>query len=365
VVAGEDASLGIDSRRGIEIALDDVGGVLLGHPIRLIGEDSGCTAEGGAAAATRLAANGAIVAAIGSSCSSEAIAGAPILWKVGIVTVSPSNTAPRLTDSNRGPDYAGYLRTSWNDKVQGVTTAQFARRILGVTRAATIHDGSPYAESLVQTFAENFTGLGGTITTQEIISPTDTDMRPVLTRIAAGNPEMIYYPIFIAAGSYVTRQAKEVAALESVRLMTADGMFSPDFLKATGPAALGVYQSNPYPDLSLAALSPEYGDFLAKHRRKYGENPLSAFHATAYDAAEMIFAAIEKVAKVDAAGTLFIGRNALRDALYSTKNFRGLTGTLSCSQYGDCGEPHIAIFQVVNPNPTSWDPGRNPKKVYP
>lgn len=94
VVAGPDASLGIDSRRGIELATEDKKSVL-GHPIRLVGEDTGCNAEGGVTAATKLAANTAIVAAIGSSCSSEAVPGAPILWKAGIATVSPSNTAPR------------------------------------------------------------------------------------------------------------------------------------------------------------------------------------------------------------------------------------------------------------------------------
>ena len=111
VIAGENASLGVDSRRGIEIAIDDKKTVL-GFSIRLIGEDSGCNAEGGVTAATKLAANKAIVAAIGSSCSSEARPGAPILWKAGIVTNSPSNTAPVLTAPDRGPDYDGYLRTA-------------------------------------------------------------------------------------------------------------------------------------------------------------------------------------------------------------------------------------------------------------
>ena len=100
VIAGENASLGVDSRRGIEIAIDDKKAVL-GFPIKLIGEDSGCNAEGGTTAATKLAANKAIVAAIGSNCSSEALPGAPILWKAGLVTVSPSNTAPSLTAPTR------------------------------------------------------------------------------------------------------------------------------------------------------------------------------------------------------------------------------------------------------------------------
>jgi branched-chain amino acid transport system substrate-binding protein len=362
VVAGPDASLGIDSRRGIEIAIDDKKTVA-GFRVRLIGEDSGCNAEGGVTAATKLAANRSIVAAIGSSCSSEAVPGAPILWKAGIVTVSPSNTAPRLTAPNRGPDYDGYLRTAHNDLVQGRVAAEFARRQLRVTRAATIHDGSPYAEGLANAFADNFKKLGGTITSQEAIAPTDTDMRPVLTKIAAGRPELIYYPIFIAAGGFVTRQAKEVAGLSNVKLMSADGTFSPDFRKAAGDAVVGVYNTSP--DLSPEALGPAYAQFVAKHQKKYGEKPISAFHPHAYDAAMMIFAAIEKVAKKDSAGNLYIGRKALRDALFATRNFKGLTGTLTCNAYGDCADPKIAVYQHLSADPAKWNAGTDPKKLYP
>jgi len=362
VVAGPDASLGIDTRRGVEIAIEDkktVGG----FRVRLIGEDSGCNAEGGVTAATKLAANKAIVAAIGSNCSSEAVPGAPILWKAGIVTVSPSNTAPKLTASDRGKDFDGYLRTAHNDLVQGRVAAEFARRRLQVSRAATIHDGSPYAEGLANAFADNFKKLGGTITSQEAISPTDTDMRPVLTKIAAGRPELVYYPIFIAAGGFVTRQAKEVSGLGAVKLMGADGIFSPDFWKAAGEAAKGMYHTSP--DLSPAVLGPGYVKFLEKHRKKYGENPLAPFHPHAYDAAMMVFAAIEKVAKKDSAGNLYIGRKALRDALFATKNFKGLTGTLTCNRYGDCADPKIAVYQTLSADPAKWNPGTDPKKIYP
>ena len=363
VVAGPDASLGVDTRRGIEIAIDDKGGKLLGHPIRLIGEDSGCNAEGGQTAATKLAANKAIVAAIGSNCSSEAVPGAPILWKAGMVTVSPSNTAPKLTAPDRGPDFDGYLRTAHNDKIQGRVAAEFARKVLKVSKAATIHDGSPYAEGLAGVFVETLKKLGATVTSQEAIAPTDTDMRPVLTKIAAGKPDLIYYPIFIAAGGHVTRQAKEVAGLAKVKLMGADGMFSPDFLKAAGDPAVGMYHSSP--DLTPEALGPKYKEFQEKHQKKYGEKPLSAFHPHAYDAALMIFAAVEKVAKKDAAGDTYVGRKALRDALYATKNLKGLTGTLTCDRYGDCADPKIAVYQLESADPAKWEPGKNPRKIYP
>lgn len=346
VVAGPDASLGTDTKRGVEIAIEDKGGKVLGFPIKLSVQDTGCNAEGGQAAATKLASDPTIVAAIGSNCSSEARPGAPILWKAGIATVSPSNTAPYLTDPKRGPEYDGYLRTAHNDKVQGAVAAEFAFKKLKIKKAATIHDGSVYAEQLQGVFAETFKKLGGTITAQEAVAPTDTDMRPVLTKIATGKPEFIYYPIFIAAGGHITRQVKEVKGLEKVGLMGADGIFSPDFYKAAGETAIGMYHSSP----DFSAFAGGYKDFLAKHQKKYGEKPLAPFHAHGYDAAMIILAAIEKVGKKAPDGTLNIGRQKLRDALYATKGFKGLTGTVTCDKFGDCADPRIAVYITTAEN---------------
>jgi branched-chain amino acid transport system substrate-binding protein len=370
VVAGPDASLGTDTKRGVEIAIEDKGGKILGFPIKLSVQDTACNAEGGQAAATKLAADPTIVAAIGSNCSSEARPGAPILWKAGIATVSPSNTAPDLTDPKRGPEYNGYLRTAHNDKVQGAVAAEFAFNQLKVKKAATIHDGSIYAESLQAIFANTFKKLGGTITAQEAVAPTDTDMRPVLTKIATGNPEIIYYPIFIAAGGHITRQAKEVRGLEKVSLMGADGIFSTDFYKAAGEAAVGMYHSSP----DFSAFAAGYKSFLEKHQKKYGEKPIAPFHAHGYDAALMIFAAIEKVANKAPDGTLYIGRQKLRDALFATKNLKGLTGNITCNQYGDCADPRIAVYKttvdnvkkLAVPDKPFWTPAApGPAKVAP
>ena len=346
VVAGADASLGTDTKRGVELAIEDKGGKILGFAVKLSVQDTGCNAEGGQAAATKLAADPTIVAAIGSNCSSEAKPGAPILWKAGIATVSPSNTAPFLTDPKRGPEYNGYLRTAHNDKVQGAVAAEYAIKQLKLKKAATVHDGSPYAEQLQAVFADNFKKLGGTITSQEAVAPTDTDMRPVLTKIATGKPDIIYFPIFIAAGGHIARQAKEVKGLEKTKLMSADGTFSPDFIKAAGDTAVGMYHSSP----DFSAFGAGYKTFLEKHQKKYGEKPIAPFHAHGYDAAMIVFAAIDKVAKKAPDGTLHIGRQQLRDALFATKNFKGLTGNLTCTETGDCADPMIAIYQMTADN---------------
>lgn len=341
VISGADETLGVDSRNGIEVAIA-IKGKVLGHDIKLTGEDDGCSAEGGQAAGTKLAADPTIVAVIGTSCSSAARVAVPLLSQAGFAIVSPSNTAPDLTEAGNPNNYPGYLRTAHNDKVQGARAAHFAWEKLGVKKAATIHDGSLYAQKLQEVFAEEFVKLGGTITSQEAVDPNGTDFKSVLTSIAAGGPEIIYYPIFVKAGSLITRQAKEVPGLENVYLMGADGMFSPDVVEGAGDAVEGLFVSSP----DLKAFAEEYNSvFLPKYKELFGTDPISIFHAHAYDAAMMIFYAIEQVAVQDADGTLHIPRQALRDFLYAIKDFKGLTGNLTCTPTGDCADPKIAVYQ--------------------
>jgi branched-chain amino acid transport system substrate-binding protein len=357
-VSGGTAQLGEDSKRGIEIAIDDLGGQLLGHKIELVGEDSGCNPEGGQAAATRLAANPRIVAIVGSSCSSEARVGAPIIDQAGLVMVSPSNTAPDLTDPAKHVN--AYLRVAHNDKVQGRVAAEFVVNKLGLKKVATIHDGSLYAEQLANVFAENVKKLGGTVVAQEAVSPDDTDMRPVLTRIATQQPELIYYPIFNPAGSFITIQAKEISGLENVKLMSADGLLEPQTVQNAGQASVGLYLSGP----DLTVLGPKYQEFVQKYQQKYGTKPVAGFHAHAYDATMMIVEAIKKVAVQAPDGTLYIPRKALRDALYQTKNFAGLTGNVTCDQYGDCADPKIAVYEVFSTDTGNWSDSAI-RKIYP
>lgn len=341
VISGANETLGIDSRNGIEIAIADFGPVL-GHEVRLSGEDGGCSAEGGQPAGTRLAADPTIIGVIGTSCSSEARAAVPLLSAAGFTIVSPSNTAPDLTLPGNENQHPGYFRTAHSDLIQGAAAARFAYEFLGVRNIATIHDGSLYAEQLAVVFAREFEGMGGAVTNRGAVSPEQTDMSSVLADIAAGSPELIYYPIFMPAGSFITRQAKSTAGLESTYLMGADGLFSPDVVTGTGPDIEGFYVSSP----DLAAFGDAYmASFVPAYVDMFGTEPISIFHAHAYDAAMLLLNAIEAVAVVEADGTLHIGRQALRDAMYAVAGFPGLTGNLTCSEYGDCADPVIAVYE--------------------
>jgi len=343
VLSGANASLGQDWINSMMVAIEDRGGEMLGHPLEMITEDGLCTPEGGATAAQKLAANPTIVGLVGSACSDETVGGIATLTNAGLTTISPSNTRPALTDPARGPEYAGYLRTAHNDLVQGAFVADFAYNTLGLRTAATVHDGSSYAEALQQVFQDEFTAMGGEIVTAQAVQVGQTDMKPVLTAIANSQPapELIYYPIFTAEGAFMTAQAKEVAGLEDVVLIGSDGMFSIDMVKGAGPAAVGMYLSAP------AVTGDAYQEFLQKYEAVTGVKPPQAFHAHGYDAINILLAAIEQVAVEGEDGTLYVPKGALRDAIYATEGYEGLTGTITCNETGDCGAGAVAAYVIT------------------
>jgi branched-chain amino acid transport system substrate-binding protein len=353
-ISGDVASLGTDQVRAIEIAIADHG-PLLGHEIELQVEDDQCAAEGGTAAGQKLAADETVVGVIGTSCSGAAVPMAGLLDDAGIPLISGSNTSPFLTQAPFGTEaedhHPNYFRTAHNDLIQGAAAATFAFGECGVTKAASIHDGDPYTSGLAGAFNDSFEGQGGTMVIKTAVSPDDTDMRPVLTEVAAAGAEIIFFPIFQPAGDFIAKQAREIEGLENTVLMGADGLLSdtyvviPETKQAPGCPGIdgapdGMYHSGPATPTGSA-----YEEFVAKYEDANGEKPIQAFHAHSYDAANVLFAAIEKVAVQADDGSIQIGRQALIDAIGETEGFQGLTGTITCDEFGDCADPKIDILQ--------------------
>jgi branched-chain amino acid transport system substrate-binding protein len=129
--------------------------------------------------------------------------------------------------------------------------------------------------------------------------------------------------------------------------MSAEGLYFDSFIEAVGEAGVGMYFNTP-----ARPEGPAYDAFFSKYETKYNESPtLTPYDAHAYDAANLLLNAIAAAAVQDAKGdgTLHIGRQALRDALYATSDYQGLTGSLTCDQYGDCGPIRVQVTRLDDP----------------
>lgn len=340
-LTGFDELHGIDQLRAIELAFAEREGQLLGHPIALQAEDTECTAGGGTLIALKAAADPELVGILGTNCSVAAIPTSRIMSEAGLSMISGANTLPSLTlvAGERGADWQpGYFRTVYNDVDQGRAAAIFSFEELGARRAAFVHDGDPYTRGLTDVFAQAFTELGGSVVVSTGVNKGDTNMEPVLT----ARSEMLFAPIFHPEAGHIIVQGKELSGLEHTAFMTTFKKQS--FLDAVGPAGIGVYLVGP-----TTPKGDDYDGLVARYESKYGELPVGTYHAQTYDAANLMLSAIAAVAIQEEDGTLHIPRQALRDALYATRDFQGLTGSLGCDEFGDCGADRFDIVQVENP----------------
>jgi branched-chain amino acid transport system substrate-binding protein len=347
VLSGDLANLGQGNLRTIELALDDRGRELLAHPVEPFTEDSLCSQEGGSTAAAKIAADPQIVGILGPTCSGAAASAMKVVSEAGLLMISGSSTAPSLTSvgGDPGADWRpGFLRTAQNDALSGRVAATFAFQQLDLSRAATINDGDPYTRGLTGTFERAFSELGGQVELSAGVNKGDTDMGPVLTAVARSGAEVVYLPIFEQEATHLLRQARDMEALEEIIFLSAEGLYQQTFIEAVGEAGVGIYLVIP-----LTPEGPAQEAFEARYEAKYGEAPEPPYYAHTYDAASLLLNGIEAVAVQEQDGTLHIGRQALRDTLYATAGYQGLSGSLTCDEYGDCGAGRFAVTHLEDP----------------
>ncbi len=343
---------GLEAMNGAAVAVDQAGSIL-GHAILFDGfSRQDCSNVDLQADAAKLLRDASVLAIVGTTCSGEAMAVMPAISAAGFSMVSPSNTNAGLTD----PGTAGYLRVSWSDNEQGSVAAEYARSELGLTKAATIDDGGISA-GLAQAFVDGFVGSGGTITAEKTIAVGQTDMRTELTDIELGSPGMVYLPVYMPEGGYIVNQAGVILGPPgTVHLMGSDGLRDQSLVLSTGSDLQGFLVTG----LDTAQFGAGYPSFVTAYTTKFGTAPADGAYAPfGFDAFNVIKAAIESAAVDLGGGAHLIGRQALRNALYATSGFPGLTGTITCQPDGDCAAtPALGVFQ--------YTPGvDDPSKVWP
>jgi len=362
--------LGLDSRRGAEIAISDFGAEIYGHPVELTGFDSECNELAAQRGAQILIRDNSVIGILGTTCSGGALRAAPIVSDGARILISPSNSNPELT----APDSrsAGYFRTSPNDIYQVKAVAQYAYNQLGARRLATVYVGSDKFQKLQSSaLCEVFTEIGGECVLEKTLEAGNTYMIPAINSLVEAAPDVIYFMSWdFEAGAAFLSEANTTPGLEKAALFVWEGCLSPDFLQQAGDNALGVYVSKTFYDYDQE--TDIYQTFLDAYRNNYGEEPISIYHPFAYDATILLMKAIAQVAVQSEDGSLMVDPLAVRDALYVVEEFTGLTGLISCSPLGDCASSAEGkVYEFTSGDPTTFNPGTadslssNPSQVWP
>jgi branched-chain amino acid transport system substrate-binding protein len=337
-MTGDYAAFGTDISRGVELAVKYHGPVQ-GFDVEVVIEDTQGTPEQGAAVANKFAADDKMAAVVGHTFSGSTEVAIPIYQNAGIVMMSPSATNPGLVAI--GSDV--FNRVAFTDAMQGSFAASYIYSNLGVKKIAVMHDGGAYGQGLAELTADAFEGYGGEVVATEGITPGETDYSAPLAAIAAAGPELIYFGGYDADAAVLVSQMA-AAGLEGVKFFGCDGTYGIKYIELAGAAAEGTYSTYvPIPESD--AFATFQADYLADYGQAQGE--LSPFSPHGHDSAAVLLAAMDKVAVKDG-NNLVIPRKALADEVRSTKDFQGLTGTISCDSDGECAAASILFMEVAD-----------------
>lgn len=317
-LTGNTAQYGQDFKSAAEIALDAFNKAGKPFKVEIVFEDSRSDAKEGVAIARKFVDDKTIVGVLGDFTSGVSMASAQVYKQAGM---------PQLSQTASHPDYAKIsqwqFRNITTQAQEGPLNAEwmYAR---GYRKVAVIAEQTDWGQTVVSNFADKFKALGGQVVFSEFFNRGLADFRPIITKIAREKPDAIYTGFFYEDGAQFLKQKKQLGLELPVHSTSA--VYNQKVIELAGADAEGVSAT-----ATFLPSNPEkhVQDFVAAWKAKSGGAEPGQFPAQAYDAVNIMLAALERAHPK-------VTRESLRDALAATKDFLGVTGVTS---FGPDREP--------------------------
>jgi len=306
-------------------------GGINGKQVELLVEDDAGDPTQSALVAQRLV-DAKVVAVIGAYNSTATEPASEIYNEAGILHITPSSTAVRLTTKG----FPRFFRVCFLDDRQGLFAIKFMKEVLGAQNIGILHDNSTYAQGLAEETRRYAEEMGLKVGFYDAINPDDQDFTPILTKIGAANLDAVYFTGYHSQAGLLLKQSAELGL--KVQWIGGNAANNPVMVEIAGlKNAAGMFvTTEPLPkDLNY----PEAKKFVTDYIAKYGEEPASVWTIMAGEAFNVIRIAMEQTKSTDP--------GVLADYIHNQlKNVNGLTGPiLGFDEKGDrLGTIHVAYI---------------------
>ncbi len=331
-LTGNTASYGTSAANGAKLAFKEINasGGVLGKQIQIVSADNKGEPSESANAMSKVISQDKVVAVTGFTVSSCGIAASAVAEANKIPFVAAATVNPKVTFDERTGKVKDYtFRACFIDSFQGTVGANFALNGLKAGKTAIMTDSSSdYSKGLTDIFRSTYVKAGGKIVAEESYLQKDQDYKPILTKIKAQNPDLLYIPGYYEDVGKIIKQARELGM--TIPVLGADAWDSPVLVEMGGAQPLNnTYFTNFY---SIEDKNPVSNAFVEAYKKEYGQTP-DSMAAMGYDAAKLLVDAIKRADSTDA--------KKIKDALSATKNFSSVSGEMSLN------DRHDAVRGVV------------------
>ena len=236
---------------------------------------------------------------VGSVTSGAADSVATEAAKNNVPMITPSGTADNLTvgANNNRADRPNVFRACYNDSLQGIVMANFAKDIEAQKVALLINTTSTYSTGLRDSFVQKATELNA-YDFSTIIAYTEdtTDFASVVSQTLAANADCVFIPDYYSKASAIVKQLRDAGY--TGKFLGVDGwdgildVIGEDLAKLEN-----CYFCNHY---SADSESQKVQDFIKSFKEEYNEVP-NAFATLGYDTIQIAVQAIQQANSLDSA----------------------------------------------------------------
>jgi branched-chain amino acid transport system substrate-binding protein len=329
-ISGDAAKVGQDVQTAVQLAVEQAnakGDTLPGQKLELVTLDDKNDPREGVSVANRLVADADVVAVVGHVFSGISVAAQPVYRDAKMAMITAVSTSPKVTEQGSN----NVFRTVGRDEQQVVIATEAIAKKWPNPKIAILHDKQTFGQGIAELARDSFGKKGWAIDTFEGITAGEKDFTPLLTKIKAQNPDILYWGGLSTEGGLIAKQMKQLGL--NAQFFSNDGIWDTTFIEIAGPAAEGALMTiGP----SLEDL-PSAKDFAEAYKKRFNAEP-TGYAVYGYDATNVIVDAIKRAGKAD--------RDAVRAAVASTKGFAGASGPVSFDQKGDRVERYYVLSTV-------------------
>ena len=332
-LTGASSVVGVDMQRGAELAIKRVqegyavpqksgepiklGPGLLGGDVSLIVEDDESRPPAAMDAVRKLVNVDKVPVVIGEYSSGRTLPTGQFTNENRVLQISTGANSPTLRDI--GPYFFSAIGLA---TAEGPELVKLAQKLTGAKKIATLFPNNPYGVGVEIATCDAAKTMGAECVAKVRYEEQKTDYRPELRQLTAPNPDAVIFFAYGADATLILRQAYEMKLDAANKWIGTEVSNWEADVKDTPEIAEGIRGIE-------HAVGGEFYDneYVKPYTAAYGEAPLSAFGAFAYDGTILAALAINKAGSTDP--------DALRAAMIEvSKNYKALTGDMTLDNDG-------------------------------
>lgn len=336
-LTGDYAEIGRDSRRGAEMALDEVnkGGGFAGHKGKLVVQDTVGQPAAAVNAVAKLTQDSGAQFLLGPDLSTETLAAMDTSKRAKIPQLT-SSISPEVTD--KGSEWLFRARAS--DAANAEIMVRYGVQKLKLKHIAVLYSLDAYGQGGLPAIQSSSAKYDAHVVLTRGVTPGTKDVTSQITAAKNADADGILWWGLVPETAVVEKAVKQLGFTGP--LFGANALVNISTVKLVGNDADGVIAATTF---VASDPDPKAQDFVKKYTAKYHDVPND--HAPLYY--DMVMATARAVAQAGSTDPAKV-RDAMR-----TVSYEGITGSMKWDAKGDYASRSAVIVEVKNGEPTVTD----------